>query len=536
MTIGATYQCSLPASSWTRGATAFAAAALTALVSACVALPPRPDDIRPSSAIPASNETRLARIAAVSTPPPPESGFRLLHSGTLALDARIALIRGAERSLDVQYYEIAADNTGRGFLAELRTAAGRGVRVRLLVDDLHIGDQQTELTDLASFPHMEVRVFNPLPVRQGSWIWRLLGSSSQVQELQMRMHNKLLVADGAFAITGGRNIADEYYWQSEESAFIDLDVVLAGSAVGELAALFDVYWNSEQVWPIESFAAPASDRMERRRRFDAYVVDARLPAVPRVPADRLGYGRLADEIEGGRVRLYAGRVSAVADQPHKVDESPFVGEDLWDAPSEIRRAVNRLLRGAERETMLMTPYFVPGESGIARMKANLARGVRIGIVTNSLASTDEPVVHAGYRRYRKTALEAGAELYELDPVPAERLALPEMRGHPVVRIHGKAAVIDRRIVYIGSMNFDPRSVALNTEIGVVIESAPLAHEVLELLEPLMALGSWQVRIGDYGELEWTRDGWPGDRAEPRTTLWQRMRLDWLSVLIPERSL
>lgn len=518
-----------------RRVAAIASAVCATLLSACIGPPMRPDNVRPSAAIPSSSATRLGRVAAASTPPP-QSGFRLVHSGTLALDARIALIRAAERSLDVQYYQIAADNTGRGFLGELKAAAARGVRVRLLVDDLYIGDQQTELTGLASFPHVEVRVFNPLPIRHGLWFWRLFASSTRLHQLQMRMHNKLLVADGAFAITGGRSIADEYYWQSETSAFVDLDVVLTGAAVVELAALFDRYWNSERVWPIESFAAGVGDAEERRRRFNAYVAGARLPEAPRVPTDRLGYGRIADEIDYGRVRLLAGRVRAVADLPQKVDDGPFVAADLWDAPSEIRRVVNGLARAAEHDTVFIAPYAVPGDVGVARAKANHERGVRIRIITNSLASTDEPVVHTGYRRYRKRMLEAGAELYELDPLPSDRIVLPEMRGRPVLRIHTKAAVVDRRIVYIGSMNLDPRSAALNTEIGVVIESELFAQQVLELLEPLMTLASWQVRIGADGELEWSRDGSPTERVEPRTTLWQRMQLDWSSALIPERVL
>ncbi|HEX2541640.1 MAG TPA: phospholipase D family protein [Caldimonas sp.] len=495
-------------------------------------------EVPSSVAIAASADTRLGRVAAASMPPPPESGARLVHSGTLALDARLALIRTAERSLDVQYYQVADDHTGRGFLRELGAAAARGVRVRLLLDDLHTGEQQATLVALASLANVQLRVFNPLPVRHGSWPWRLLASWPDIGRLQMRMHNKLLVADGAFALTGGRNIADEYYWQSETSAFIDLDVVVAGPVVADLAALFDLYWNSEQVWPLLALVRPDGGFAEQRRRFDAAVADARLPTVPRVALDRLGYGRLRDEIEGGRVRLHAGRARAVADLPQKVDDGPFVAEDLWDAPSEIRRVVNGVMRAAVSETFLITPYAVPGEIGVARTTVNHERGVRIRILTNSLASTDEPLVHVGYRRYRKRMIEAGAELYEVDPVPTERLAWPELRGRPVLRIHTKAAVVDQRITYIGSMNFDPRSVALNTETGVLIESQALAAEVLGLLEPLMAFGAWQVRLDADGQLQWARTGFdaPPLRSEPRTGLWQRLQLLLFGALVPESVL
>jgi cardiolipin synthase C len=511
-----------------------AAIACFLFVTACTGLPPRPD-VAPSIAIRASGDTRLGRVAAASTPAPPDSAFRLLHSGTLALDARIALVRAAEHSLDVQYYHVADDNTGRAFLGELRAASARGVRVRLLLDDLHTGGQQAALAGLASFANAEVRVFNPIPVRDGSWAQRMVPSLAHIGRLQMRMHNKLLIADGAFAITGGRNVADEYYWLSETSAFFDLDAVLAGPAVGELATLFDLYWNSERAWPVDAFRKPEADTAQRRQRFDALVAGASVPEAPRIPVDLLGYGRLRDDIERGRVPLHTGRVRAVADQPQKVDDGPFVAADLWDAPSDIRRAFNSVTRAAEHETLLISPYAVPGDVGVARTRANHARGVRIRILTNSLASTDEPTVHTGYSRYRKRMLEAGAQLYEIDPLPSERLVLAEMRGNPVLRVHTKAAVIDRRIVYLGSMNLDPRSVALNTEIGVIIESEALAADVLQLTEVLMARQSWQVWLDADGELKWS-SGEPDAaplRTEPRTTLWQRLRLRLQSVLVPE---
>ena len=495
-------------------------------------------EVAPSAAIPASSDTRLGRVAAASTPQPPDSAFRLLHSGTLALDARIALVRAAERSLDVQYYQVGDDNTGRAFLSELRAASARGVRVRLLLDDLHTGGQQASLTGLASFDHVDVRVFNPLPVRDGWWAQRMVPSLAHIGQLQMRMHNKLLIADGAFAITGGRNVADEYYWQSETSAFFDLDAVLVGPAVKELAALFDLYWNSLRVWPIEALGKPEGDSAQRRDRFDAFIAGARPPAAPRIPVDVLGYGRLADDIERGQVRLHVGRVQAVADQPQKVAQGPFVAADLWDAPSDIRRAFNSVTRAAQAETVLISPYAVPGEVGVARTVANHARGVRIRILTNSLASTDEPTVHTGYSRYRKRMLQAGAKLYEIDPLPSERLVLAEMRGSPVLRIHTKAAVVDRRVVYLGSMNLDPRSVALNTEIGVIIESEALAADVLQLVEALMARQAWQVWLDADGELKWSsgEPDTPPLHVEPRTTLWQRLRLHLQSVFVPESVL
>ena len=508
----------------------------TLLLSACVGLPPRPEATK-SFAIAASPETQLSRIATASTPPPPQSGFRLVHSGTMALDARIALIRAAERSLDVQYYHVASDNTGRGFLVELKAAAVRGVRVRLLLDDLYAAPVQDELLGLASHRGVEVRLFNPLPVRRGGLLQRFLPSVGVIDRLQMRMHNKLLVADGAFAITGGRNIADEYYWQSTTDAFFDLDVLLAGVAVADLTRLFDDYWNDELAWPVDALAKPGGDVERRRQRFDAFVAGARLPESPRVARDLLGYGRLRDELVRGRVELHVGQVRAVADEPHKVDEG-FVAADLWDAPSRARRAFNSVTRDAQRDVMLVTPYFVPGVVGLERRRAHRIRGIRTRTLTNSLASTDETFAHAGYARYRRAMLETGAELYELDPVRSKRLELAEVVGEPTLRIHSKAAVVDRRVVYLGSMNLDPRSVALNTEIGVIIDSEPLARDVLFLLEALIQNGAWRVRLDANQELLWESPdpAEPPLRTEPRTTFWDRWRLRLLSVLVPESVL
>jgi cardiolipin synthase C len=322
------------------------------------------------------------------------------------------------------------------------------VRVRLLIDDLYTGKQHEAHAGLANYERVEVRVFNPFAVRGGGLMQRFISSLDDFGRLQMRMHNKLLIADGAFAITGGRNVADEYYWQSEDSAFFDLDALIAGPVVADMAGLFDLYWNSERVWPIVVLSRPERDLDKRRSRFDAFVAAARLPAAPTLSVDLLGYGRLGDEIGRGQVRLHTGRAQAVADAPTKVlsQQSDEDGE-LWAARSEIRRVINGVMRAAESETTIITPYFVPGKVGVARTKANHERGVRIRILTNSLASTDEPVVHTGYRRYRKAMLRAGAELYEIDAQPSARLALTEMRGRPVLRIHTKAGIVDRRIVY-----------------------------------------------------------------------------------------
>ena len=203
----------------------------------------------------------------------------------------------------------------------------------------------------------------------------------------------------------------------------------------------------------------------------------------------------------------------------------------------MRRAFNGLTRAAEHETVVVTPYAVPGETGVERMRANRARGVRIRFLTNSLASTDEPAAHSGYCRYRKRMLEAGVELYELDSMPSERLANGDMKGQPVLRVHAKAAIIDKRIVYLGSMNLDPRSVALNTETGVIIESAAFAADVLRVVDELIAYQAWRASLNGAGELQWSAgDSTPPLDTEPRTTPWERLRLLMHLALVPESVL
>ena len=510
---------------------------LAATLAACVGLPERPEVVG-SKALAANSDTRLGQVVEASLHQSSENGFRLIHSGTIALDARIALVRAAERSLDVQYYHIASDNTGLGFLSELRNAAHRGVRVRLLVDDLYTGGEQGLLDGLAAYDGVEVRVFNPFAVREGSTMQRFAASLFDFGRLQMRMHNKLLVGDNALAIVGGRNVADEYYWQSEQSAFFDLDALVAGRVVGELSALFDLYWNSERVWPIQALVPSRGTSAERREVFESSTSGARLPAQPRIPVDLLGYGRLGPEIEAGRLQLQFGKVHAVADSPFKLRDEAVVEGDIWDARSEVRRTFNTKARRAQKEVVFISPYAVATDTGITRLRITVARGVRVRILTNSLASTDEPLVHAGYRRYRKALIEAGAELYEIDPRPSERMVVAEMRGMPVLRVHTKAAIIDRRVVFIGSMNLDPRSAALNTEIGIVVESEPFARDVLGLVETLMRKGAWRVRLDARNELEWKAEegSAPPLKEEPRTTFWQRFKLDVLSVLVPETAL
>ena len=409
-------------------------------------------------------DTTLARIAAGSTPADGQelSGFRLLPDGAQALDARLALIRRAERTIDVQYYLIANDRTGLEFLSELERAAARGVRVRILVDDLYATGEDALFAGVAQHDGIEVRMFNPLPVRAGGIAERIALSLHEFSRINHRMHNKLFIADGSYAVTGGRNIADAYFDRSGGANFIDMDLLAAGPVVAQLATVFDRYWNSELAYPVLSLtgARPAA------------------PATPLPPAtapaetDTATASTLAAELASGRLELVRGSAEVFADAPEKADGDAT-------APT-VAQAHLALLESSASQVLLASPYFVPGAAAMQTLADLRGRDVEISVLTNSFATTDEPLVHLGYARHREALLSAGVDLHELiasgAPTGETTTSLGSSgHGPSLGRLHTKLTVIDGQKVFLGSMNMDARSAGLNTEAAIVIHSAPLAR-------------------------------------------------------------
>ena len=384
---------------------ALLAAAL--VLAGCAALPSQVE--RPVSYARAdAADSTLGRIATASTPndDPALSGFRLLPDGDEALDARIALIRRAEKTVDVQYYLIANDRTGREFLRALDAAAARGVRVRILVDDLYATGEDALFAGLASHANVEVRLFNPLPVRGGSFATRLALSLHDFARINHRMHNKLFIADNSFAITGGRNIADEYFDRSGAANFIDMDLLSSGAVVAELAQVFDSFWNSPYVYPAQSLARGArgeSDAADRRGRGDAAAAPADVVA--------RSSGPIATELARGHVTQRFAPARVLADAPAEIDDN-----DPGRADSPVMRAHLELFGSARSSVLVASPYFVPGADGLAALREARAHDVRFMVMTNSLATTDEPLVHFGYARYRLGLLKLGVALHELMPM------------------------------------------------------------------------------------------------------------------------
>jgi phosphatidylserine/phosphatidylglycerophosphate/cardiolipin synthase-like enzyme len=464
-------------------------------------------------------DTRLGRLVAANAAPDDLSGIRLLASGEEALQSLIALADRAERTLDIQYYLIEQDASARLLLRHVRAAAERGVRVRLLVDDLHTAGEDRRFVTLGSSPNIDVRLFNPFAGGRLALWTRFLFALHDIPRINHRMHNKLFVADNALAITGGRNIGDQYFVRDDQSNYIDLDVIAAGPVVPQLSASFDAFWNSRYAYPISALTRENAD------------LPAAATADAAAPAD--GADWLARDLDAGRLDLQWIPATVLADGPAKIASDPADG-----TTQTIADNIASLMRDATQEVLIVSAYFVPGTEGMALIAELRSRGVRVRILTNSLASTDSPLVYDGYAHYRRELLRLGVELYEVRP----RLGDKRPRFHPFHRslasLHAKALVIDRRTVFIGSLNMDGRSRRTNSELGLVMRSAGLARQVVGVFDDISADGSYRLSLAD-GALEWTcEEGgelrtW---RRDPQASALQRLWLGLLRPFAPEELL
>ena len=515
-----------------------------AVFAGCAGLP-RDVQRPPSQAIAASADTDLGRIALASAPDRTRSGFRLLSWSAQSLAARIELIRRAQVSLDVQYYVIHDDETGRHVLRALRDAAGRGVRVRLLVDDLYTAGTDPLLLGLSAYPNVEVRLFNPFPMGRDSLSARLTLSLFDLGRVNHRMHNKLLVADGAMAVAGGRNIGNEYFMVSGLANYIDLDAFAVGPIVAKLAVLFDQYWNSDTVFPVRSIAVPEGTDAELRARFEALTDPARgappAPA-PKYAKDIIEQRNVEEELAEGRLDLHWAEAEAFADSPEKVLGQARRAPTDRREPKTVRQGLMRELLLSRREVLVSSPYLVPNPEVIEDIREGRLWGVQITVITNSLASTDEPLVHAGYQRYRHAMLDLGVQLYEVVPSQVSRSKDLGTFGQSIGRFHAKAAAIDGEVLFVGSLNFDPRSEKLNTELGLFIRSPALAAQLMHLGHLVTSQAAYRVRLAkDKSSLEWLLPSPEGSAetvltSEPDTGFFERLWLQLIGPLVPEDAL
>ena len=507
---------------------------------ACTTLPHVDRSATASQAIALSPATTLGRIAGSYRPAPDQSGFRLMPLGSYSLDTRVQLARRAQVSLDVQYYHLENDESGRWLLRALRDAAARGVRVRLLIDDFYTSGEDELFLALAAHPNIEVRIFNPFCcLRSQGQLTRFAASIGDIKRVNHRMHNKLFVADGAMAVIGGRNVANEYFLRNESGQnFIDVDAFTVGWVIEPLQGLFDRYWNADAVYPLRAVARTDASAAELRRQFEDWTGPERTPPPAPLPStDILGYGAISEDLDSGRLGLIWGEAYVFADHPDK----PFDGEaggELED--TSVTYNVFEALRKAQKEVVISSPYLVPGKTGMALFSELRGRGVKITAMTNSLGSTDEPLVHIGYTAYRDRMLELGVDLYEISGSRVKRNRRENLFGASLGRLHAKLAVVDKRWLFVGSMNLDPRSATINTELGAVIDSPQLAREMIRIIDIDRLQSAYRLRLSADGQYcEWL--GYDDGKEmvlteEPDSTLWLRLKSMLLRPFVPESLL
>lgn len=464
-------------------------------------------------------------------PPDERSGFQILPVASYAFATRIALAERAEKTLDVQYYLFKKDGTGGAVMRALADAGERGVRVRVLIDDLYSVGEDRILADLNSMPNVEVRLFNPFAGGRSNATLRLLGAAFDLERINRRMHNKLFIADNSAALAGGRNLADEYFMNSADSNFVDIDVFVAGPAVRDLSRAFDKYWASDRTYTLKSVVDAPGNVEEARAEFRRLTNDANGPPPDNLPPEFSEYSSLPGEIRAGVLApLELAHADVVVDDPdkprHLLDKS---------IPT-VTRTVLAKISEADQSVEIVSPYFVPGDIGIAMMKAANGKRGAIRVFTNSLASTDAPLAENGYRRYRLAMLENNVDLYEMSPhLTRFRERMGPFR-QSLGSLHAKCVIIDRRFVFLGSMNLDARSSLENTEVGLIIDSSTIANKIGNLLD----LGSfYRLALDANGDIEWIADDESGEHVfhtDPETTWWQRVVPVFTGFFVPEDQL
>lgn len=479
-------------------------------------------------------DTRLGRdIVPMVAAHPGESGFYVLNDGLTAFAARFYLIANAEKTLDLQYYIWHDDLTGKVLYDRLLEAADRGVRVRLLLDDLDTAGKDDMLRVIDAHPNIEIRLFNPFVHRQS----RFLDFVTDTQRINHRMHNKSLTADNQATIFGGRNIGDEYFDAAKDVGFSDMEVLAVGPVANEVSQEFDLYWNSQWAYPLSAFPANKPVDAEQvesfRRQSDEFIRKAASSEY----ADALRGLDVADVQSVADLDYSWGKWILVFDQPDKVGAKAIRSETHL-AP-RLKEALDR----TTSDLIIVSPYFVPGPNFTRYLTDRVSLGVRVRILTNSLAANDVPLVHSGYMRYRKQLVKGGVELYEFKPVKGvseeAKKTKANWSGSSRASLHGKFLGFDRRYVFIGSFNLDARSVALNTELGVYFESPRYAVRLSDEFDRIAIEKGYRVTLDDSGNLQWTtmENGKEVTyHSEPETGFWKRFGAGFMSIFVPESQL
>lgn len=526
------------------------------------------DVVRPvSTALVSNADTILGKAVtarALTAGTRNDSGFAMVGSAELAFSSRMTLIKAAQKTLDLQYYAINADDSTQRMLDALREAGERGVRVRVLLDDFNTSGKNAQVLGLAFNKNIELRLFNPLPSNRASPVFRIISSLNDVARLQRRMHNKMLVADNAVAITGGRNIGETYFGQSEGTNFVDIDVLAAGRITRDLSRSFDQYWNNPLAYPVQSlmtqediarmrpkpaiapvsvgdpapaFAVPSQDKAEATNK----------TSITRVVTTPDGMTTTLEALPDStdlRLLTWTWAPSVLlADKPSKIAADADSVEASQDSTVD---GLLQLMAQAKADLLIVSPYFVPGKAMMARFSDIRRNGVRVRVLTNSLASNDAPAAHAGYARYRKELLAMGVELYEMRAEQEGTMtsfsptggSSGKTGGSSRASLHAKVVVIDNRLLVVGSMNLDLRSQLQNSEIAIVIRNNKLALEATNLIEPGLATRSYRMELNN-GQLIWRAPQGSGLKdafTEPDASLGLRLMVDLISPFAPDEML
>jgi putative cardiolipin synthase len=443
-------------------------------------------------------QTSLGKtLSPIANQYPEQSGILMLSDAVDAFAARVMLARVAEKTLDIQYYIWRNDITGTLLLQAIHQAADRGVRVRLLVDDNGVDGMDDLFSILDTHPNIEVRLYNPFMIRRP----KVLGYFTDFRRLNRRMHNKSMTVDNQLVILGGRNIGDEYFGAKDGVLFADLDVLAAGDVVDAISKDFDVYWQSQSAYPIASILGKKSEADMQ------YIIEKALSAERNPKAQQyieaIKSSNFVQNLNAGKTAFNWSKVEIVSDDPKKTLERAKK-KDLISA--QLQRALGE----PQRSLVMVSPYFVPTVAGTNMFTALAEKGVDISILTNALEATDVSAVHAGYAKRREALIKAGIKLYEMRAQPgttgprgvSKILGRRGVFGSAGASLHAKTFTVDDARLFIGSFNFDPRSIHLNTELGVVIHNPELAKMLTNTFIERIADNAYEVKINDAGKLIW----------------------------------
>lgn len=505
------------------------------------------------------------------------SGFSLLSGPQEAYGSRLALVQSAQKTLDLQYYAIHADASSAHLLRSVVNAARRGVRVRILLDDFHSTGRNALVMRMAFEPNIEMRMFNPVAGPRASFLGRMWGAVSDFSRVQQRMHNKLFLADNMMGVTGGRNLGDAYFGKAEAENFVDLDVLAVGPIVADMSRSFDSYWNNPRAYPVQSLVSreeldrlraqvrssgekagaeagspgsttPADSPRASSPQWDTQPMDLRTVDFIWAPAAMLVDEPTKIPLEGDEpppsAAIRAGTTPGAHPEASDTPQAPPAPAAPVSSGDTVVDGLLTLMDRTRRELLIISPYFVPGDDMKRAFARARQRGVRVRLLTNSLASNDAPIAHVGYARHREDLLAMGVELYELRSEQAGLRSAFGSSGASAAgasrsMLHSKVMVVDGRMVVVGSMNLDLRSQLHNTEIALLIRSRALAAEAAQQIDIAMREGAWHLQRSADGDLVWRApqgSGLEDAHTDPDSSLALRLLLKLLGPLAPDHLL